>query len=480
MTISLTMPNNALTPLNLFEYQNTVGYSKMNEHFVKDDFIAFLDKIWQEREKNPYFRDIPSEEQESEFDEEIKKQQQFITFQDNFIKSRKYIGVIHFDGITFNLLPKIFYDKDIPADIELIQKNILWWLAYSKRLKLPKLLSQFNKIKCNNFLELLIYYFASYTRDLLTRMVYQTYNEIDREIFFVKGRLNINEYIKENLCTGNWAKINCTYDSFEIDNLLNRIIKYVSKLLIPFTKVSQNDLREIAFALDEVSDGRFTATDCKNVKINPLFSEMQTVLDYCKLFLSHSTVYTYKNELKVFAFLLPMEKVFEEFISGFIENHKSEIFKNLIEEIEVKTQSNMDKYLDQKKRVFKLLHDILILDKNRNVQFIVDAKYKLIYSKVTNSEDFKPSQGDMYQMVSYAIRQNCTSIKLFYPQHFSDTFQNNGEPIRKYNIKDEIGQKNVDIEVNVYKLPVTFEEGKDKEKEKNLIIILHNIFNSKT
>ena len=452
-----------MLPINLFEYQNKEPLVDIKSK----DFLDFLNKVWQEREKSIFYRNLPKEkevdeiEKEIERDDDLKEQQQFISFlNDKTIKARNYVGVIHYNGITFNLLPKIFYegkDKSQNTNLDNIQKNILWWLSYSKRLKFPKLQSNYNKIKTDSFFEILIYLFSNFTRELLTKQIYQNYTEIDRELSFLKGRLNINPYIKDNLSTGNWSKLSCTYDSFEIDNQLNRIIKYVSKLLLTHTESSKQALREIIFTLDEVADIQIIAADCEKVKINPLFAEMQTVLDYCKLFLTNSMVYTWKNDLKVFAFLIPMEKIFEEFVFGFIEKHQAEIFDK---KYNIKSQSNADYLATQnEKNIYQLKNDILVKYENE-IKFIIDTKYKLAYYK-----DFKPSQGDMYQMVSYAIRQKCDKVKLFYPKN-SDN--NSIECIdckqQDYTVNDAFC--NTNIEINVYQIPVitTFIDNKPEEK----------------
>lgn len=413
----------------LFEYQNSISISDTG--IIEGEFNDFLDKVWEKRPKSAYFRDIKSESDEpEEFDKDIDTVQKFISFfgksTNRALKATKYVGVIHYKNkvsnqdYVFNLLPKIFYtgNKDIDDSLErlgFIQQHILWYLSYSKRFKFPKLDSSFNKLKFDSFFEVLVWMFAAFTRDLLTKLIYQNYTEINNEIPFLKGRLNINEYIKNNLCTGNWTKLNCTYDSFEIDNQLNRIIKFVAKLLHQVSKVSDNKklLHEISFILDEVTDVQATAAGCERVKINPLFSELQTVLDYCKLFLSNSMIYTYKNDLKVFAFLIPMEKIFEEFVAGFMEKHKLQIFDG--KSVEIKTQAS-DKYLayknaDPKKDIYQLKNDILI--KIDDASIIIDTKYKLAYLNQKN--EIVPAQSDMYQMLSYAVRRGCDKVCLIYP-----------------------------------------------------------------
>lgn len=128
-------------------------------------------------------------------------------------------------------------------------------------------------------------------------------------------RLNVNEYINENISKGRWHQLNCTYDAFVFDNKFNRIIKYVTTLLFNVTNSQENkkSLREILFILDEVSDQKASAEQCERITFDPMFGEFETVRDYCKLILTNCVSFNYKNELKLFTFLLPMEYVFPRF-----------------------------------------------------------------------------------------------------------------------------------------------------------------------
>ncbi|MCK5742104.1 MAG: hypothetical protein KAH48_07795, partial [Chlorobi bacterium] len=277
-------------------------------------------------------------------------------------------------------------------------------------------------------------------RELLSNSIYQQYEEINREQSFIKGRLNVNAYINENLSRGNWHKLNCTYDSFVFDNKFNRIIKYVTNILINASKNDENkkNLREILFILDEVSDERATAEECGAIKFNPVFEEFATVRDYCYLFLNNSISFDYKNDLKLFAFLLPMEYVFEDFIFGFIEKE--------IDGVNAKAQTSSI-HLDVEKK-FTLKPD-LILEVGKK-QIIADTKYKLIYFD-DKDEKKAASQTDLYQMLAYAVRFEIDKIILFYP----DTIQKPGEHSREIRIKDEFREKKEkEISVKSYQLPI--------------------------
>lgn len=432
--------------IDLFEYSNKVEYQG-----DLDSLERFLDNIW----KNRDISSINYEIEERDIDRELKGKQKFISlFRDRTIKSKNYVGVIRFDNNTINLLPKIFFTgQDHPQQhTEAIQAHILWWLSYCKKFKFPRTYSSYNETK-TDFFEVLIYLFAFYTRQVLSYNVHQAYEEINDELSYLKGSLNINGYIKNNLSSARWHKLTCDYDSFEVDNLFNRIIKYVSKLLLHASDSQENKrlLREIIFILDEVSDTQVSIYDCQKVKLNPLFEDMFTVLDYCKLFLANSIVLSYKNELKVYAFLLPMEYIFEDFIFGFIERHLKTMFD------EVSCQKS-DKYLatlvengENKGNVFQLKHDIFL--RKGEWMMIIDTKYKLIYLNQDIGEDYDRkygvSQGDLYQVTSYAIRRGCNNVSLFYPCLLGDS---QSEVDVAFNIMDEFSKQS--ITVMIHKLPI--------------------------
>lgn len=430
--------------INLFEF----GDAKKIFEKEKDltEFNDFLNAIWQNRKEAT----LNYDENIWEFDEN-EKEQQFLKI--NFLKeirANNYVGVIRFGETAINILPKIFKQKEplTETDLQGIHAHLLWWLSHCSKIKFPKSWSNFNHIK-SDFFEILIYLFANYTKETLSKILYQTYQEVEKELPYMKGRLDMNRYIQQNLSKGQWHQLSCIYSAFELDNRFNRIIKYVAKLLISVTQNVETKqlLSDIVFMLDEVGDYRMTASDCEKVHINPLYQELKPILDYCRLFLTNSTVLRFKNELEVFAFLLPMEVIFEDFLVGFLQKHFSD-------NLEIETQKS-DKYLASlfydeqkvKEKVFQLRHDIFI--KKGEKRIIIDTKYKAIYTN-PNSQNKKHgvSQSDMYQMVSYAIRRNCQDVKLIYPNRVLSGL--NDKDIQ-FMVDDELANKQINI--GIYEIP---------------------------
>ncbi|MCH4895968.1 hypothetical protein E0494_04560 [Marinilabiliaceae bacterium JC040] len=406
---------------NLFEYQNKESFPNSFESLE-----FFLDDIWRNREKSCFYNAEKSSNIEA---------QRFLQFlhKTKEIKSNKYVGVIHFEGEKINLLPKIFYKADrtySENDVNAINEHILWWLSYCRKISFPNYETSLGGLK-SDFFEVLIYLFAKFTRELLSDSLYQQYEEIDDDLSFIKGRINTREYINENISKGRWHKISCSYDAFVFDNKFNRIVKYVANMLFTVSSNLENKkyLREILFLLDDVSDVKVCAEDCLNIDFNPMYKKFTCVKDYCYLFLSNSVSFDYKNDLKLFAFLLPMEYVFEDFIYGFIDKE--------LKDVKAKAQDK-SKFLDQDCN-FSLRPDLVLEMKDRSV--IADTKYKLVYSDENDPKN-GISQSDLYQMLAYAIRFKIDEIYLLYPNTIYDLSNENSKIVAVDEFADD---KNINI-----------------------------------
>ena len=440
--------------IHLYEYTNKELFGG-----CLDSLDEFLNDIWRNRSTSSCLCNGA----ETENYEKQQTNQKFVKlYRNDCIKACNYVGVIKINGTTINILPKIFYDENNPKrsqeELSAIQTNILWWLSYNRKLKFPKTDSHLGSFK-NNFLEVLIYLFATYTREALSHCLYQAYDEFDKDLSYMKGRLNVNRYINDHISKGNWHKLACTYESFEFDNLFNRIIKYVSRILLGTSENKENQklLSEILFLLDEVTDSKVDYKDCDKVKLNPLQNNLQTVLDYCRLFLSNSITFDYKEKFKVFAILLPMEKIFEDFIFGFIDKNLNAAIgmKNLKRQksdLSLASLYENDKLVND--NVFNLKHDIYFEYEGKKI--IADTKYKLTYdldkAHYGQGNKHSVSQSDLYQMVSYAIRREATDVYLIYPQAISEQNNEADNKSVKFVVQDEFAGKNINVHIS--KVPI--------------------------
>ena len=363
------------------------------------------------------------------FDDENASEQQFFTFYESKLKAGKYIGSIKYGDKKFQILPKIFFKKNQSKEEwistkEKSNRTLLWWLSRCSKVDFPKSYSSWDTQNFD-FLDILVHLFASLTRDDLVFNKHQSYVEREEEIETLRGRVDFGKYAS-NYHTGKAHLLPCVYDSLEINNLYNQIIKFTSKLLLQNTgnELIRKKLFDITWILDEVDDVYLTSMDCDRVVVSPLNDNMQTILNYCKMFLSGMSIKTDVNQLEIFAFLIPTEKLFEDFLFGFIKDE----FQNTNGVLNIESQGDLRgkkkplaqhfKNSDPKpKNAFGLKPDIYIHKTNKDL--ILDSKYKVIYNKEEAMEYDRKKSGvgiaDIYQMLAYTVKLNVKTCHLLYP-----------------------------------------------------------------
>ena len=368
--------------------------------------------------------------------------QQFLIFDGNKIKAKNYVGFISYEDVDITIYPKVF-GENIDENIldQYLMTNLIYWMRESKRIKIPLIDTEMDLQKNDSFLEMLILIFSKYTFNLIYLKPYNCYEEVEDEVTYLKGRLNINKYLKENITTGKWDKFNIIYEPFIYNNRFNQIIKFVTRKLLNITKNidSKDLLNKIIFILDEVDDIYCNEYSCQEVKLNRLQSDYEIVLTLCDIFLKNTSLSRRNQEDKIdFCFLIPMEVLFEDFIFNFIEAEFKGKYK------EIKFQKS-DLYLAQVivddmecKNVFRLRQDIYLKNLNDKV-IIIDTKYKKL--NVNEENKYGINQSDMYQMCSYALRGGYNNLALVYPR--VDCFHKD----IKYRINSAFNEEVIEIKV---------------------------------
>ena len=163
-----------------------------------------------------------------------------------------------------------------------------------------------------------------------------------------------------------------------------------------------------------------TPRDCDRVHLNRMHTEYQIVLDNCRTILAQCQADNSGRDMKRFCFLLPMDRLFEEYLrvlaQEFVQENRdwklvdkdgSGIF--LAKGYQPPTPMQWND-------CFSLRHDLLFQPdgNNGNGVIIADAKWKSREKKAKDG-NFGVSQGDMYQMVAYAHGRGSTEVRLLYP-----------------------------------------------------------------
>lgn len=385
----------------LFEYQT----ESLNSIEERERLEEFLNDVWLKRAFSFAQEWITDDEVEGN---RATKKQPFLQFDGKKFTTKNFVGFIQTADVRIDIYPKVF--KKQAVDTKQMTQHLFYWLSYCKKIRFPFLNADLGVDHIDSFPELLIYLISYHIRLQINETPMSMYEQKEEIMTTPRGRIDFKQYIKNGLSSGNWQNIDCLYEPFVYDNRVNQIIKYVCRLLQNLTKHSENRniLEDIIFVLDEVEDRVCTVIDVDSVKLSPLFSDYTDILSWCRLILEQQIHSSEHSESTQWCFLLPMEYIFEDFITGFMEQHFSNKWL-------VHAQAQ-DQYLSENPRAFKMKHDILLKslnDKQRKI--ILDTKYKLRYFEDTKDAKKGIAQADMYQMISYGLRRGCKNLYLLYP-----------------------------------------------------------------
>ena len=309
-----------------------------------------------------------------------------------FIQARNYVGVLQTkSGLTIEILPKI-------ADKTDTDKSKAVFIKMLRTLKnFPFKSSNLASLKTQNLplLEIFISMFLCELEALVKKGIKSDYVALEKNLNFLRGKLNINEQIKRNSI--HKERFYVGYSEFLSDIKINRIIKTTLKFLYKRSNSSNNQqkIRELLFIFDEVSE----CGDYKNffakLVINRQVKHYEQTLLWCKIFLLGNSFTPHKGDDLGFALLFDMNKLFESYVGNFIKKKHADV-----------SLQHSEKHLIEDPKSFKLRPDIFLKDK-----FIADTKWKIISSR----DDI--SQADLYQLYAYGKKHPCDSkLHLIYPK----------------------------------------------------------------
>lgn len=393
-------------------------------HFTPDKLKrlkAYLHTIWQNR--HVFFQPSPTNE----------STQRMFDFDEHHIRARNYVGFLRFEGQDIYVLPKIFASQASTPSPNLCFAHLLYYLGYSQRVRFPFSLARTHTSHSLLLPEICIFLFASYTEHLLTEQPLHLYQERTEELDFLKGQLAIDQYLKENIATGNWQKLQSRYAPLLYDNQFNQLVKYTARWLLSVSQHAPSlaRLQRIIALLQNVSDVSMTYEDCLKIRLPEAQAAQQAIADMCAMFLGNEMINYEAGQKYNFAFLLPMELVYEDFVAGFVQTHCAQWHPQRHPKQHLATTN-------QGKAVFSLQPDLWL----NKLDIITDTKYKIREAPFRNAQT-AVEESDIYQMLGYAVGYRCTHVVLLYPVSYGQ--QRASTPSETFSIESELLSKPVQI-----------------------------------
>ncbi|QCA05673.1 McrC family protein [Pantoea vagans] len=322
------------------------------------------------------------------------------------IRFAQFCGVIQLDDLTLEILPKIHGKEEQP---ESCRAAMVQMLHTARLMRTHKGAQASINTQQHSLLDIFIQHFCHDLHTQILQGKLRNYIEQEENLSVMRGRLVIPQHVRHNLV--HKERLYCRFDEFSEDMLLNQILRFTLRLLIPWTRSgkTKKKLIELLMHFNGINDAPITLQSFKLLKNDRITQRFQPVLEQCRLFIAAIKPDVLAGSTPLFSLLFDMNRLFEAWVAEKLKpwaHHQG---------WHLRTQGPR-KYLamhDNDSPKFQLRPDIALVDDDGNPQLIADTKWKLL-----NAADRKlgVSSSDMYQLYAYAGCYKVSRLQLIYPR----------------------------------------------------------------
>ena len=358
------------------------------------------------------------------------------------VKFKSYVGVIQIGSLTIEILPKADNHKSSEEEYQTWHGALLNMLRICKHIKVTSMSEANLKRKHHSLLDLYFEMYLDEVEKLLRTGLVKNYRKKSSNILALKGRLNFNKNIQQNLI--HQERFYTNHQVYDYENLINQIllkglsilntITYnpllkdkIARLQVNFPDIKEIPIQKLHF--DKLKQSRKTATYESAIQIAQMI-----ILNYSPDIRS--------GEENMLTLLFDMNKLWEEYIYRMLLRADN---KN----IKVNFQNNQ-RFWERR----TIRPDLVLTEQIDGVTetYIIDTKWKVL-----DAIRPKPSDDDLKQMFAYNLYWDAKRSMLLYPnsksinEKFGNYHRGREESITNQckvgfvNVLDESKQLNLDI-----------------------------------
>ena len=323
------------------------------------------------------------------------------------VKFSNYCGVITLGKLSIEILPKIYGRETEPGAC---RTSLIKMLIKARQLKIHRGGATSIALQKHFLLDIFILNFCEQLHNEILQGIIRRYIERNENLSVLRGRLRIEKQVKLNLV--HQEKMFCRYDELSIDNIHNQIIKFVLRMMSKLSTglVVGKQLNELLMRFDSVSDVTVNLQMIDNLQFDRFTNRYESIFKQCKWFIQGLRPDVFVGCDSCATLLFDMNKLFESCVANIFKRYA---WRNDIRLRVQGPQKFMARRLDIDKPIFLMKPDMAFLDSDNRFVAIADAKWKLLDDRELK---FGISQGDLYQMTSYALRYRVDMLALIYPK----------------------------------------------------------------
>lgn len=317
----------------------------------------------------------------------------------NSIKFKQYVGVLHVNGLTIEILPKIDDDKE---DEGIWQKVLIEMLQVTRKLKVEKV-GEANVCKQKiHLLDLYFEWFLNEVQLLIHQGLIKQYNKETSNVKALKGKLEFAGQISKNLV--HKERFYTTHQVYDKDHLIHQILNQALEIVSTLSKGNYlySKCKTVQLDFPAVKTIKANETTFKKVSKSRKTEPYENALSIARLIILNYAPNVSSGSEKMLALLFDMNSLWEEYILARL--------KQTEQEISVYGQQSTTLW-----NGISIRPDIVIEigEKCNKQTFIIDTKWK-------NISGGNPSTNDLRQMYVYNDYWKSSKAMLLYPSKKSE------------------------------------------------------------
>lgn len=333
------------------------------------------------------------------------------------VRARNLVGVVETPGLALEILPKVDPGSSEGSVAPNAARNLVHMLSVSGGVPTHAVGSAGLELQTVDLLDVFARSFAGRLLDEILKGVHRDYSRYEDELSHVRGQILLQHEMRRPP----WMRhrISVRFDEYDENSIVNQTLKAAAVRLLGLVS-NRETVALLARILDELDavEGRTPSRretaairfDRMNQRFTALFSFAQAVL--------YGESPTLRSgDLESFSIVFPMDALFEGFFARSLVRHARHL---RLRRGWIHTQARgrrrwLLRTEPEGPDVLKLRPDV-VLDRDGCLDsMLVDTKWKRLLPdamKPLNGID----AGDIYQVVTYAVRYQCDEAVLVYPK----------------------------------------------------------------
>ncbi len=309
---------------------------------------------------------------------------------------------------TVQIFPKLCACDIYQEQRATVAGNLLKMLSHTGNVPITELDQVGLDLRKMDLFEVFIRLFAKNLLTTIKNSLRREYIRSSDELHVIRGRIDFRHHINP----ARMHIIPCRYHELSADSLLNRTFKYtcylMSRTASDFTTIRL--LGAIVNLLEPVTLTPICVAEIDRIAYSRLNRIFEPYIRMCRIFLSNSSLTLQASEVESFSLLIPMERLFEEFIGTVLAEDPAYFFGR---NVPVRSQATVGRLARDANgaELFSMRPDIIV--GCPQIEAVIDTKYKQL-----DTADRKAGilQADLYQMYAYAAKTNARRCMLLYPE----------------------------------------------------------------